>query len=106
VDSPLMCTPDTDKGWTYALDVRTGGAIPNFFTNVSGSSTTTNLSTETVGYEGDASGSSAEVDTSNGSGGTNYYLIFQSTNGGPGTPIQITPANNISSSRETWVQLR
>lgn len=106
VDSPLMCTPDTDKGWTYALDVRTGGAIPNFFTNVSGSSTTSNLATETVGYEGDASGSSAEVDTSNGSGGTNYYLIFQSTNGGPGTPIQITPASNISSSRETWVQLR
>jgi type IV pilus assembly protein PilY1 len=106
IDSPLMCTPDIDKGWTYALDVRTGGAVPNFFQNTGTSTTGNNLNTTTVGYEGDASGTSSEVDTTNGSGGTNYYLIFQSTNGGPGTPIQINPAANISSSRQTWIQLR
>ena len=106
IDSPLMCTPDTDKGWTYALDVRTGGAVPNFFVNTGTSTTTNNLSTETIGYEGDASGTSSEVDTSNGSGGTSYFLIFQSTSGGPGTPIQIQPGANISSSRQTWIQLR
>ena len=105
VDSPLMCTPDKDKGWTYALDVRTGGPIANFFDNP-GTSGTNNLATETIGYEGDASGTSSEVDTTNGSGGTNYYLIFQSTTGGPGTPIKINPAANISSSRQTWIQLR
>lgn len=106
VDSPLMCTPDKDRGWTYALDVRTGGPVPNFFVNPGTSSTNNNLNTQTIGYEGDASGSSSEVDTTNGSGGTNSYLIFQSTSGGPGTPIPILPAANISGSRETWIQLR
>ena len=106
VDSPLMCTPDTDKGWTYALDVRTGGPVPNFFANTGSSTTTNNLATTTVGYEGDASGTSSEVDTTNGSGGTNYFLIFQSSSGGPGTPIPINPGANISSSRQTWIQLR
>jgi len=106
IDSPLMCTPDMDKGWTYALDVRTGGPVPNFFVNPGTSGTTGHLNTQTVGYEADASGSSAEVDTNNGSGGTNYYLIFQSTAGGPGTPIQIQPGANLSGSRETWIQLR
>ena len=106
IDSPLMCTPDKDKGWTYALDVRTGGAVPGFFINPGTTSTSTNnLATQTIGYEGDASGTSSEVDTSNGSG-TNYYLIFQSTSGGPGTPIQIQPGANISSSRQTWIQVR
>jgi type IV pilus assembly protein PilY1 len=106
VDSPLMCTPDKDKGWTYALDVRSGGPVPNFFVNPGTSTTVNNLSSTTIGYEGDASGTSSEVDTSNGSGGTNYFLIFQSTSGGPGTPIQIQPGANISGSRQTWIQLR
>lgn len=106
VDSPLMCTPDKDYGWTYALDVRTGGPVPSFFDSPGTSSTNSNLNTQTIGYEGDASGSSSEVDTTNGSGGTNSYLIFQSTSGGPGTPIKIHPGANISGSRETWIQLR
>ena len=106
VDSPLMCTPDKDKGWTYALDVRTGGPVASFFVNPGTSATVNNLNSTTIGYEGDASGSSSEVDTTNSSGGTNSYLIFQSTTGGPGTPIQIQPGANISGSRETWIQLR
>lgn len=107
VDSPLMCTPDHDKGWTYALDVRTGGPVPNFFVNPGTSTTTNNLSTLTIGYEGDASGSSSEIDTTNSStGATNSWLIFQSTSGGPGTPIQIQPGANISGSRQTWIELR
>ena len=107
VDSPLMCTPDHDKGWTYALDVRNGGAVPNFFVNPGTSSTTNNLATTTVGYEADASGMSSQVDTTNPtSGAVNSYLIFQSTSGGPGTPLRIQPAANLSGSRQTWIQLR
>ncbi|MDE2050080.1 MAG: pilus assembly protein PilY, partial [Gammaproteobacteria bacterium] len=106
VDSPLMCTPDHDKGWTYALDVRTGGPVANFFVNPGTSSTTNNLSTLTIGYEGDASGTSSQIDTTSASGNIESWLIFQSTNGGPGTPIQIQPAANISGSRQTWIQLR
>jgi type IV pilus assembly protein PilY1 len=106
IDSPLMCTPDTDRGWTYALDVRSGAAVANFFVNPGTSTTVNNLATTTVGYEADASGTSSEVDTTNSAGGTNYYLIFQSNNGGAAPPLPIQPGANISSSRQTWIQIR
>lgn len=105
VDSPLMCTPDTDKGWTYALDVRNGTPVPNFFVSA-GTSSTNNLATTTVGYEVDASGSSSVVVTSDGNGGTKTWLVSQSENGGAANPIQVQPAANISGSRQTWIQLR
>lgn len=104
IDSPLMCTPDKDQGWSYALDVRNGTPVSGFFVN--------NGNTATIGLPTNASGSSSEVTTTNGggtngsSGSTNYWLIYQSTSGGAGTPTQIQPANNISGYRETWVQLR
>jgi type IV pilus assembly protein PilY1 len=98
IDSPLMCTPDYDEGWSYALDVRDGNPIPGFFVN--------NGNTKTIALQTNASGSSSEVTTTNGSGNTDYYLIYQSTTGGAGTPTQIQPANNITGYRETWVQLR
>ena len=105
VDSPLMCTPDTDKGWTYALDVRNGTPVANFFVSA-GSSSTNNLATTTVGYEVDASGSSSVVVTSDGNGGTKTWLVSQSESGGAANPIQVQPAVNISGSRQTWIQLR
>ena len=103
IDSPLACTAGSDSGWTYALDARTGGPVvaannTPFFVN--------NGNTQTVGLETDASGSVSEVTTAVSGGGTKEYLIFQSLNGGAGTPIQIQPSNNVSGSRETWIELR
>ncbi len=98
IDSPLMCTPDHDEGWSYALDVRNGNPVSGFFVN--------NGNTKTIALQTNASGSSSEVTTTNGSGSTDYYLIYQSTTGGAGTPTQIQPANNVTGYRETWVQLR
>lgn len=98
IDSPLMCTPDHDKGWSYALDVRNGNPVPGFFVN--------NGNTHTIGIETDASGTSSEVTTTGSNGEPKYYLIYQSTNGGAGTPVEINPANNVNGNRETWIQLR
>ena len=101
INSPLMCTPDQDQGWSYALNVSNGNPInnPPFFIN--------NGNTHTIALQTNASGSSSEVTTTNADGTTaNYYLIYQSTSGGAGTPTQIQPGNNISGNRETWIQLR
>ena len=101
IDSPLMCTPDQDQGWSYALNVSNGNPInnPPFFIN--------NGNTHTIALQTNASGSSSEVTTTNANGTTaNYYLIYQSTSGGAGQPTQIQPGNNISGNRETWIQLR
>jgi type IV pilus assembly protein PilY1 len=98
IDSPLMCSPDHDQGWSYALNVQSGTPVSGFFVN--------NGNTHTIALQTNASGSSSEVTTTNSSGGTEYYLIYQSTTGGAGTPTQIQPANNITGNRETWIQLR
>ncbi|MGA7537242.1 MAG: hypothetical protein WBW93_00580, partial [Steroidobacteraceae bacterium] len=98
IDSPLICSPSEDQGWSYALSVQNGTPVTGFFVN--------NGNTHTIGLQTNASGSSSEVTTTTGSGGTNYYLIYQSTTGGAGTPTQIQPANNITGNRETWIQLR
>jgi type IV pilus assembly protein PilY1 len=98
IDSPLMCSPDHDQGWSYALNVQNGTPVSGFFVN--------NGNTHTIALETNASGSSSEVTTTTGNGGTNYYLIYQSTTGGAGTPTQVQPANNITGARETWIQLR
>ncbi|MGH8288088.1 MAG: pilus assembly protein [Steroidobacteraceae bacterium] len=98
IDSPLICSPLQDQGWSYALNVQNGTPVTGFFVN--------NGNTHTIALETNASGSSSEVTTTTGSGATNYYLIYQSTTGGAGTPTQIQPANNITGARETWIQLR
>ena len=98
IDSPLMCTPDQDEGWSYALDVRNGTPVSGFFVN--------NGNTHTIALQTNASGSSSEVTATTNGGSTNYYLIYQSTSGGAGTPTQVQPANNVTGARETWIQLR
>lgn len=98
IDSPLMCTPDQDEGWSYALDVRNGTPVSGFFVN--------NGNTHTIALQTNASGSSSEVTATTSGGSTNYYLIYQSTSGGAGTPTQVQPANNVTGARETWIQLR
>ncbi|MFZ0549996.1 MAG: PilC/PilY family type IV pilus protein [Steroidobacteraceae bacterium] len=99
IDSPLMCTPDVDKGWTYSLNVLNGNPLPTFFVN--------NGNTHTIALPTNASGSSSEVATTYTNGATaNYYLIYQSTSGGAGSPTQILPGSDVSGNRQTWIQLR
>ena len=100
INSPLMCNADHDAGWSYALNVQNGNPVPNFFVN--------NGNTKTIALQTNAAGSSSEVTatTTDGTNRTNYYLIYQSTAGGPGVPTQVQPANNVSGYRQTWIQLR
>jgi type IV pilus assembly protein PilY1 len=102
IDSPLMCTPDQDQGWSYALSVLNGSPVSNFFTN--------NGNTHTIALPENATGSSSVVTTTYTSGTNagaqaNTYLIFQNSSGGGGDQ-QVTPPNNVSGARETWIQLR
>jgi len=91
IDSPLACSSELDTGWSYALDVRTGDAIPNFWQGYSSS-----LPSNTGGYQSNATG-------------TMYYAggaaIYQDTGGQHhAPPIPLPP--DISGGRETWVQIR
>jgi type IV pilus assembly protein PilY1 len=97
IDSPLMCTPDQDTGWSYALSVENGNPVPGFFTN--------NGNTKTIGLQLNATGSSSVVTTTTGSNTTDTYIIYQTTGGGGGT-TQITPPGDVTGYRETWIQLR
>lgn len=99
-NSPLQCNPDQDGGYSYALNVAYGTPVPNFFIN--------NGNTATIALDTNATGTSSEVTTvtKDGTNKTNYYLIYQSTAGGAGTPIHVQPANNVSGYRQTWIQLR
>jgi type IV pilus assembly protein PilY1 len=118
VDSPLACTPDTDNGFTYALDAGTGQPVSNFFNN---------SSYYTVGLDTGATGTGFEATTTGTGNNTLYWLVFQTTNGGSagggsgsggsggpsdcayagtGVVCGVNPLNNISGSRETWIQLR
>jgi type IV pilus assembly protein PilY1 len=96
VNSVLSCTTSNDQGWTYALDVLTGGAVSSFFTN----NTTAGL----VGIENDATGTPFILTTS-ASSGTQTWLVYQTVAGTP-SDTQVTPANNVSGTRRTWIQLR
>jgi type IV pilus assembly protein PilY1 len=115
IDSPLNCSPDTDSGWSYALDDLTGGPVNSTVTTTSSTGVTTtttvnffnNGNTSTLGIKSDASGSSSVVTTTNPtSGATEYWMIYQSTRGGPAPPQNIVPPNNISGYRESWIELR
>jgi type IV pilus assembly protein PilY1 len=91
IDSPLACSSDLDNGWSYALDVRTGDAIPGFWQGYS-----SGLPSNTGGYQGNATG-------------TMYYaggaLIYQDT-GGQHHAFHVPLPPDISGGRETWVQIR
>ncbi|MGH8317012.1 MAG: PilC/PilY family type IV pilus protein [Steroidobacteraceae bacterium] len=103
IDSPLMCTPDVDEGWTYALSVQNGTPVSGFFVN--------NGNTKTIGLELNATGSTSTVTTqASGSGSgngltTSSWGIYQTTNGSGGT-TQFNPPSNVSGVRETWIQIR
>jgi type IV pilus assembly protein PilY1 len=101
IDSPLACNAGAAQGWTYAIDARTGGAVPDFFVN--------NGNTHTIAYPSDASGTDSVVTTtgtgSNGATIVNDWLVYQ-TNLGQHGEQQINTANDITGSRATWIELR
>jgi len=99
----LSCNIVVDTGFSYAVSLLTGAAIPNFFQNF-----TNDTSGTAVGIQTNATGSSAVVNTSqssNADAGTQTYLVYQTTTGSGGTQ-QINPTNNITGQRVTWKQLR
>lgn len=119
IDSPLMCTTDQNEGWSYALNVQNGTPSSGFWGTSAtlNNGNTTTLNGTTIAVQLNASGSSSVVtaqgtSTSGGSGSsssttfTNTDLIFQSMNGGPGAPQQVTPGANVTGYRESWIQLR
>jgi type IV pilus assembly protein PilY1 len=103
IDSPLMCDPDQDQGWSYALSAQNGTPVAGFFDN--GATNTNNGNTHTIALNLNATGSSSVVTTTNSSGTTYTYLIYQTT-GGSGGDSGVTPPSDVSGYRETWVQLR
>jgi type IV pilus assembly protein PilY1 len=104
----LSCeTPQTDTGITYALNVLTGGTF-NF-----GTSGSPNLESAFVNYKDTAVVGLATNETGAGSvlssaENTNYVMgqLIAPTSTQPGRMDQINLPNNITSNRQTWVQLR
>lgn len=118
IDSPLICTAGTDEGWTYAIDPRTGGALPNFFNLTPSASSINNGNVYTLAYQSNATGtdtvidggySSAGANGNVGSGGTNGVtsgtLVYQTTSGTGGTQ-GFQYSGNAVGSRQTWIELR
>ncbi len=92
----LSCTTSTETGYTYALQVLSGGAFNNFFP----------LYNDYVaaGVATNASGTSFPVQTANGES----WLVYQTYQPGsaPPAPLQINVAANSTGHRVTWTQLR
>lgn len=118
IDSPLICTAGSDQGWTYAIDARSGGALPEFF-NSAPPQVTNNGNVYTIALQTNATGTVSVVvagtvsgngnvsgpGTQVGSNSTSGALVYQTTNG-TGGATGITIGNNVVGSRETWVELR
>ncbi|MGH8219197.1 MAG: PilC/PilY family type IV pilus protein [Steroidobacteraceae bacterium] len=99
----LSCKTTTETGYTYALNVMSGGAFTNFFPNYHDT-----VDPNAAGVNTNATGTSFPVRTGNG----NYYLVYQTYSPGtPGTtplppPLPINPPANAVGHRLTWIQLR
>jgi type IV pilus assembly protein PilY1 len=99
--SLLSCTIPVDTGFTYAVSLLNGGAIPGYFPNY-----TSDTSGNPAGIGTNATGTSSVVNSSESTGsGTSTWLVYQTTSGTPKT-TQISPQNNITGNRLTWKQLR
>jgi type IV pilus assembly protein PilY1 len=104
----LSCdTPATDTGFTYTLNVLTGGTF-NF-----GSTNTPNLESAFVNFKDTAVVALATNETGAGSvlsssENTTYVMgqLIAPTQTQPGRLDQINLPNNITANRQTWVQLR
>jgi len=92
-NSPSSCTVATDQGFTYAVNMLSGGAFKNFFPTV--------LDPVAAGIKLDATGSSFPVTTASGL----TSLIYQTVLNRKGvTPIN--PPVNSKANRLTWIELR
>jgi type IV pilus assembly protein PilY1 len=104
----LSCdSPTTDTGFTYALNVVTGGTF-NFATSGPanfGSAFVNYRDTQTVGLATNETGASTVLSSVED---TNYVMgqLIAPTPTQPGRLDQISLPNNIVSTRRTWVQLR
>ncbi len=92
----LSCTTAAQTGYTYALQVLSGGALNNFFP----------LYNDYIaaGVATNATGTSFPVQTANGEN----WLVFQTYQPGatPPSPLEISPASNSTGHRITWTELR
>ncbi len=87
------CTINTDTGFTYAINVLNGNAVPNFFVGYHDAAA--------GGTQTNAVGQSFPVTSSTGS----LWLISQTVNNQP-IVQQVNPGANGKGRRLTWVQLR
>jgi len=96
----LSCTTSTETGYTYALNIMSGGAFTNFFQNYN--------DTTAAGVNTNATGTSFPVRTGNGQ----YWLVYQTYAPGtpgqtpPPPPLAVNPPPNTAAHRLTWIQLR
>ncbi len=92
----LSCTPASQTGYTYALQILSGGAFTNFFPQY--------YDTIAAGVGTNATGTSFPVQTANGES----WLVYQTYQPGstPPAPLQINVAANATGHRITWTQLR
>ena len=124
IDAPLSCNITSDTGYSYAINILSGFAVPNFFT---GTPYSKYADTQAAGEETNATGTSLIVQTA---GGTTYMIAPTTSAGAAGsgsasggaaasggsitstaqtggtvsTPFK-APTNNVAT-RLTWVQLR
>jgi type IV pilus assembly protein PilY1 len=93
INSPLSCTTAVDTGYTYAVSVMGGTAIPSFFTQYH--------DTQAIAEQANATGTSFPVTTADGQN----WLVYQTVSNTPST-LQVTLGANYVGHRLTWVQLR
>ena len=87
------CTINTDTGFTYAISVLTGTAVPNFFVSFH--------DTAAAGMQTNAVGTSFPVTSATGA----LWLVSQTVTNQP-LLTQANPGANGKGRRLTWVQLR
>ena len=92
-NDPASCTVATDKGFTYAVNLLSGGAFNNFFPTM--------LDPIAIGIKLDATGSSFPVTTASGL----TSLVYQTVLNNHGV-TRINPPVNSKANRLTWVELR
>jgi hypothetical protein len=99
---PTSCSVNTDTGFTYAVSMMSGGALPNFFpqyhdTLIPSGSTTSGI----AGVQTDATGTSFPIQTASG----NTWLVYQTVLNQHKT-TQVNPPANVKAKRLTWIELR
>jgi type IV pilus assembly protein PilY1 len=105
-NSPITCSSIDNEGFTIALNPATGGAFAeSFFINpVSGTFSLASNGQAIAGIGLGATGSASIVSVSNGSGGSNFFAVGQTTQSN-GFHQQVNPQNTAIGHRLTWAEL-